>query len=318
MLIGGSSSSGSTPSQRSDGGPIGLDQVPETVDDQRRVRLVCLQQPGQRLAQRPHHLPVEGLLEVGRREAAGEQQAVALGDRQVEVLCEVDEELAARAGPAGLDEAHVLGGQVGVQRQLHLREPPLGAPEADELTGGLRLRLGLDRHQANRSAGFTSEVIDARVFVRDRYRYNQRSQEVIEMAPTTNAEELAERYNAVWMEPDAERRRKGIAAVWSEDAIHLLQPTQEVYAAAAERAVNPTWQVRGHDELEARVTSAYEDFVASGQMSFRTRPGARRLGDVVTWSWEGVSPDGEVLGVGLEFVILAADGRIATDYQFVE
>jgi len=38
---------------------------------------------------------------------------------------------------------------------------------------------------------------------------------------------------------------------------------------------------------------------------------------VVTWRWEGVSPDGEVLGAGLEFVILAADGRIATDYQFV-
>jgi hypothetical protein len=34
--------------------------------------------------------------------------------------------------------------------------------------------------------------------------------------------------------------------------------------------------------------------------------------------WEGVSPNGEVLGAGLEFVILAADGRIATDYQFVE
>ena len=135
---------------------------------------------------------------------------------------------------------------------------------------------------------------------------------------TTRAEQLAERYTAVWMEPDAERRRKLIADVWSEDAIHVLQPTQEVYAAADVRAVNPTWQVRGHDELEARVTSAYEDFVATGQMSFRPREGAKRLGDVVTWRWEGVSPDGEVLGAGLEFVILAADGRIATDYQFVE
>jgi hypothetical protein len=129
---------------------------------------------------------------------------------------------------------------------------------------------------------------------------------------------IAERYNSAWMEPDAERRRKAIADVWSEDAIHVLQPTQEGYAAAAERAVNPTWQVRGHDELEARVTKAYEDFVASGQMSFRPLDGAKRLGDVVTWRWEGVSPEGEVLGTGLEFVILAADGRIATDYQFVE
>jgi hypothetical protein len=39
---------------------------------------------------------------------------------------------------------------------------------------------------------------------------------------------------------------------------------------------------------------------------------------VVTWRWEGVAPDGEVLGAGVEFVILAADGRIATDYQVVE
>ena len=134
----------------------------------------------------------------------------------------------------------------------------------------------------------------------------------------TTAQRLAERYTAVWMEPDADERRRLIADLWSEDAIHVLQPTQEVYAAADERAVNPTWQVRGHDELEARVTKAYDDFVGSGQMSFRARDGARRLGDVVTWRWEGVSPEGEVLGAGLEFVILAADGRIATDYQFVE
>ena len=129
---------------------------------------------------------------------------------------------------------------------------------------------------------------------------------------------LAERYTAVWMESEGDRRRKAIVDLWSEDAIHILQPTQEVYEAADERAVNPTWQVRGHDELEARVTKAYEDFVATGEMSFRSRGGAKRLGDVVTWRWEGVSPDGEVVGAGLEFVILAADGRIATDYQFVE
>jgi hypothetical protein len=138
------------------------------------------------------------------------------------------------------------------------------------------------------------------------------------MSEATQAQQLAERYTALWMEPDGGRRREGIADVWSEDAIHILQPTQEVYAAAAERAVNPTWQVRGHDELDARVTKAYEDFVATGQMTFRLQGAARRLGDVVTWRWEGVSPDGEVLGAGLEFVTLAADGRIATDYQFVE
>jgi hypothetical protein len=49
--------------------------------------------------------------------------------------------------------------------------------------------------------------------------------------------ELAERSTAVWMEPDGERRRKAIAELWSEDAIHILQPTQEVDQAAAARAV---------------------------------------------------------------------------------
>jgi hypothetical protein len=31
-----------------------------------------------------------------------------------------------------------------------------------------------------------------------------------------------------------------------------------------------------------------------------------------------VSKDGEVAGVGLEFPVLAPDGRIQTDYQFIE
>jgi hypothetical protein len=37
------------------------------------------------------------------------------------------------------------------------------------------------------------------------------------------------------------------------------------------------------------------------------------------WCGASLSPSGpSVVGAGLEFVILAADGRIATDYQFVE
>ena len=68
------------------------------------------------------------------------------------MLGEVDKELATRARATGLDEAEVLGGEVRVQRQLHLREPPLGPPEADELTDGLRLPLGLDGHGANGNA----------------------------------------------------------------------------------------------------------------------------------------------------------------------
>ena len=58
--------------------------------------------------------------------------------------------------------------------------------------------------------------------------------------------------------------------------------------------------------------------MATGQMSFRARDDAARIGDAVKWHWEGVSPDGEIVGVGLELVLLAPDGRIQTDYQFIE
>jgi hypothetical protein len=34
--------------------------------------------------------------------------------------------------------------------------------------------------------------------------------------------------------------------------------------------------------------------------------------------WEMVSKHREVAGVGLEFLVLAPDGRIRRDYQFIE
>jgi hypothetical protein len=130
--------------------------------------------------------------------------------------------------------------------------------------------------------------------------------------------ELVDRYVAVWNEGDAARRRDAIAALWSEDAVHTLQPPQEVLDAAAALDVTPVFQARGHAELEARVARAHEEFVVAGKFSFRSKGNAARLGDVVRFNWEMVSSDGEVAGVGLEFLVLAPDGRIRLDYQFIE
>jgi hypothetical protein len=52
-------------------------------------------------------------------------------------------------------------------------------------------------------------------------------------------------------------------------------------------------------------------------MSFRGRDDADRLGDVVKFHWEAVTKDGELFAVGLNFMVLAADGRIERDYTFV-
>ena len=130
--------------------------------------------------------------------------------------------------------------------------------------------------------------------------------------------DLASRYAAVWNEADGARRRAAVAELWSDDAVHMLQPPEEVRDAAAALDVASLFVVRGHSELEARVARAYEEFVQKGEFSFRSRGNAARVGDAVKFNWEMVSADGEVVGVGLEFLILDADGRIKHDYQFIE
>ena len=136
---------------------------------------------------------------------------------------------------------------------------------------------------------------------------------------TKAAEELADRYLALWNEPDADRRRRTIAELWTQDARHFVQPPQEIRAIAAQPGIGLTaiLEARGHEEIEARVASAYEHWVRSEGLSFRGRDDADRLGDVVKFHWEAVEKDGELFGVGLNFLVLAADGRIKRDYVFV-
>ena len=129
---------------------------------------------------------------------------------------------------------------------------------------------------------------------------------------------LLDGYVAIWNEVDASRRRVAVAELWTEDAVHIFQPPREVIDAAAALDVTPILQARGHGELQARVARAHEQFVAPGRFSFRSRGGAARLGDVVKFNWEMVSSGGEVVAVGLEFLVLDADGRIRLDYQFIE
>jgi hypothetical protein len=131
--------------------------------------------------------------------------------------------------------------------------------------------------------------------------------------------EVAESYIALWNEPDADRRRRMIAELWTEDGTHVLQPPQEIRELAAQPGIAMTaiLTARGYDEIEARAVSVYEHWVGSEGLSFRGRDDADRLGDVVKLHWEAIAKDGTVSAVGLSFLILAADGRIERDYTFV-
>jgi hypothetical protein len=137
--------------------------------------------------------------------------------------------------------------------------------------------------------------------------------------PSRSAAAWAEKYVAVWNEPDGDRRRRMIAKLWTEDGSHVLQPPQEIRAIAAQPgiAMTATLKARGYTEIEARAASAYEHWVGSEGLSFRGRDDADRLDDVVKLHWDAVAKDATVFAVGLSFLVLAADGRIERDYTFI-
>lgn len=132
--------------------------------------------------------------------------------------------------------------------------------------------------------------------------------------------ELVDRYVAAWTERDAELRRKAVHELWAEDGAHVLQPPQEFREMAAGLGFDSTTlESHGHDELEVRVTRAYEEFIAPGEFTFKSRGNAARLHNVVKFNWEMVpTGGGEPAGVGLEILVLDEEGRIKTDYQFLE
>ncbi len=114
--------------------------------------------------------------------------------------------------------------------------------------------------------------------------------------------DLVDRYVAVWNQPDAELRRRGIAELWTEDGVHLT----------------PVHEAKGYEAIEARVTGAHQRFVEAGGYIFR--PATNTIDghhNVVRFSWEMVPTNGgAVEAAGFDFLILGDDGRICYDYQF--
>jgi hypothetical protein len=132
-------------------------------------------------------------------------------------------------------------------------------------------------------------------------------------------QELCERYVSAWNEPDADVRRQRVAELWSEGGYQVLAPPQDIRASASTLGMTATLEAHGHDALQARVTRAYEEFVAGGGYIFRPHGDAERLRDVVKFRWEMVpAAGGEIAGVGLEILLLDQDERIRADYQFIE
>ena len=136
--------------------------------------------------------------------------------------------------------------------------------------------------------------------------------------PDIDPQDLADRYIAIWVEPDAELRRKAIQELWAEDGAHILQPPQEIREVAAKLGFDrPTLEAHGHGEIELRVTRSYADFVAPGEFTFRPAGDAVRLKDVIKFGWRMVPVGGgEPVGGGQVVLGRDRDGRIVEDYMF--
>ena len=116
-------------------------------------------------------------------------------------------------------------------------------------------------------------------------------------------DELAARYVAMWNEPDEAVRDAVVAGLFSADA--------RVCTAANEYV--------GLDAVKQRVTAAYDKFVAGQGYVFRPLGAAGSHHDGVRIRWEMASAaGGDAVSGGAQFLLLDADQRVRSDYQFID
>ncbi len=119
----------------------------------------------------------------------------------------------------------------------------------------------------------------------------------------TDYKQLVDRYVAMWNEPDTEDRRKMIAALWTEDCLHA----------------NKRAEWRGHMAMDERVTVSYEKSIRDGGNVFVAAGNVDGYRNVVRFNWYMKrAASGAIAAQGFELLVLADDGRIAADYQFID
>jgi hypothetical protein len=138
----------------------------------------------------------------------------------------------------------------------------------------------------------------------------------------SDLQKFVETYMSLWNEPDPDVRSKLIRELWAPTGGQVLvDPPQEVREAAGGLSFPvPPLEVHGYEQLEARVTRAYEMFIAPGEYVFSLGTNISRLLDhVITFDWKMKdAKTGDAVGGGVDVVELDEDGRIQVGYQFIE
>lgn len=112
-------------------------------------------------------------------------------------------------------------------------------------------------------------------------------------------ERIAADYIAVWSEPDPQRRREGVAALWAPDGEELVESAR----------------FHGHEELVDRVARAYEAFVESGRFTITAADDLAGHHDVIAFTVQLSTDDGEVAWAARVMLFVGPDGLIRRDYH---
>ena len=83
--------------------------------------------------------------------------------------------------------------------------------------------------------------------------------------------DFSRRWFALWTEADPHARSRQVADLWATNGAQILvDPPEAMRDAATELAFPvPRLEVRGHDEIDRRVTRAYEMFIEPGEYTSR-------------------------------------------------
>ena len=108
----------------------------------------------------------------------------------------------------------------------------------------------------------------------------------------TSTLKMVDDYFAIWNATDPTRRRALIAATWTPDP----------------RYVDPMFAADGPDALDALVAGVHQQFPGH---RFRLTEAPDLHHDRARWGWELAGPDGGApIAVGVDFAVLAPDGRL--------
>ena len=119
----------------------------------------------------------------------------------------------------------------------------------------------------------------------------------------SNAENIAQRYIHIWNETDADARRAQVAALWTPDGTHYVKLRE----------------AHGHADLEMRVATSHQTNVAEKNYKFELAGGVEQLREMIKFNWRMLpQAGGAIAATGSIVLLLAGDGRIQTDYQFID